>query len=266
MGMLKVKRIQQMQEYIFKHQSVSLDDLGTVFGVSKTTVRRDIQRLINDGTIKKVYGGVAINNHAELKSFNEGKTKNQFQKHLIAKAAANYVENGDVIFIDSGTTTLEIITFLKNKHVTIITNSLDIIIQALPFENLNVISTDGLLERGTKLFSTYNKQNSFRKYNFDKVFIASTGVSILNGVTNTSPIESGIKETIVKGNAEVVLLVDHTKFEKYAMFTYCGLEEVDYLITDDFLDESYQDYATKNNIEIVIVNHRIARKQKFLVR
>lgn len=57
MGMLKVKRIQQMQEYVFKHQSVSLDDLGTVFGVSKTTVRRDIQRLINDGTIKKVYGG-----------------------------------------------------------------------------------------------------------------------------------------------------------------------------------------------------------------
>ncbi|MFP7732363.1 DeoR family transcriptional regulator [Priestia aryabhattai] len=65
-----------MQEYVFKHQSVSLDDLGTVFGVSKTTVRPDIQKLINKGTIKKGYGGAAINNHAELKSFNEGKTRN----------------------------------------------------------------------------------------------------------------------------------------------------------------------------------------------
>jgi DeoR family myo-inositol catabolism operon transcriptional repressor len=100
--MLKVKRIQQMQEHVFKHQSVSLDDLGTVFGVSKTTVRHDIQRLINDGTMKKVYGEVAINNHAELKSFNKGK---QFQNHLIAKALANYIEKGAVIFIDLGTNT-----------------------------------------------------------------------------------------------------------------------------------------------------------------
>ncbi|WP_393959993.1 DeoR/GlpR family DNA-binding transcription regulator [Priestia megaterium] len=250
--MLKIKRIQQIQEYVFEHQSVSLDELVTVFGVSKTTVRRDIQRLINDGIIKKVYGGVAIN-HAELKSFNERKTRNQFQKHLIAKTAANYVENGDVIFIDSGTTTLEMITFLKNKQVTIITNNLDIIVQALPFENLNVISTGGLLERNTKSFSTYNKPNSLKKYNFDKVFMASTGVSISKGVTNSSPIESAIKEAVIKRNAEVFLLVDHTKLDKYAMGTYCGLEEIDYLITDDVLDKSYQHYATENNIELVIV-------------
>jgi DeoR family myo-inositol catabolism operon transcriptional repressor len=83
----------------------------------------------------------------------------------------------------------------------------------LPFENLNVILTHGVLERDTKSFSAYNKQNSFGKYNFDKVFIASTGVSILNGVTNSSLIESGIKATIVKGNAEVFLLADRTRFE-----------------------------------------------------
>ncbi|MEW4263261.1 DeoR/GlpR family DNA-binding transcription regulator [Priestia megaterium] len=207
------------------------------------------------GLLKKYTGGVAINNHAELKLFNERKTRNQFQKHLIAKTAANYVENGDVIFIDSETITLEMITFLKNKQVTIITSSLDIIVQALPFENLNVISTDGLLERDTKSFFTCSKRNSFGKYNFDKVFMVLSGVSVSKGVTCTSSIKSEIKETIVKGNAEVFLLVDHTIFEKYAMFTYCGLKKIDYLITDDFLDESYQDYATKNNIEIVIVNH-----------
>lgn len=251
MGMLKTKRIQQIQEYVFEHQSASLDDLSTVFGVSKTTIRRDIRKLIKEGMFQKVYGGVAIN-HAKFESFNERKARNQFQKKLIAKTAAGYVENGDVIFIDSGTTTLEMITFLKNKQVTIITNNLDIIIEALPFENLSVISTGGLLERATKSFSSHSHADSFKKYNFDKVFMASTGVSILNGVTNSSPIESGIKETIVKGNAAVFLLVDHTKLNKYAMVTYCGLEEVDYLITDDFLDESYQYYAKENNIELIV--------------
>lgn len=249
--MLKIKRVQQIQEYVFEHESVSLDDLGTVFGVSKTTIRRDIRKLIKEGMIQKVYGGVAIN-HAKLESFNERKTRNPAQKHLIAKTAADYVENGDVIFIDSGTTTLEMIPFLKNKQVTIITNNLDIIFQALPFENLNIISTGGMLERDTKSFASYNKPNSFEKYNFDKVFMASTGVSISNGVTNSSLIESEIKETTVKGTSDVFLLVDHTKFEKYAMVTYCGLEEIDYLITDDFPDESYQNYAKENNIELIV--------------
>jgi DeoR family transcriptional regulator, myo-inositol catabolism operon repressor len=136
--------------------------------------------------------------------------------------------------------------------VTIITNNLDIIIEALPFENLSVISTGGLLERATKSFSSHSHADSFKKYNFDKVFMASTGVSILNGVTNSSPIESGIKEIIVKGNADVFLLVDHTKFDKYAMVTYCGLEEIDYLITDDFPDEIYENYAKENNIELIV--------------
>ncbi len=253
MGMLKTKRIQQIQEYVLKHQSVSLDDLGTVFGVSKTTIRRDIRKLISEGMIQKVYGGVAIS-HAKLESFNERKARNPIQKRLIAKTAADYVENGDVIFIDSGTTTLEIITFLKTKQVTIITNNLDIIIQALRFENLTVISTGGLLERDNKSFSSYSHADSFKKYNFDKVFMASTGVSISNGVTNSSPIESGIKETIVKGNADVFLLVDHTKLDKYAMVTYCGLKEIDYLITDNFLDESYQDFARENSIQLVVIN------------
>jgi len=253
MGMLKTKRIQQIQEYVLKHQSVSLDDLGTVFGVSKTTIRRDIRKLISEGMIQKVYGGVAIS-HAKLESFNERKARNPIQKRLIAKTAADYVENGDVIFIDSGTTTLEMITFLKTKQVTIITNNLDIIIQALRFENLTVISTGGLLERDTKSFSSYSHADSFKKYNFDKVFMASTGVSISNGVTNSSPIESGIKETIVKGNADVFLLVDHTKLDKYAMVTYCGLKEIDYLITDNFLDESYQDFAKENSIQLVVIN------------
>jgi DeoR family transcriptional regulator, myo-inositol catabolism operon repressor len=252
MAMLKTKRIQHIQEYVFEHQSASLDDLSTVFGVSKTTIRRDIRKLIKEGMVQKVYGGVAIN-HAKLESFNERKARNQLQKRLIAKTAADYVENGDVIFIDSGTTTLEMITFLKNKQITIITNNLDIIIEALAFENLNVISTGGFLERDTKSFSSYSHADSFKKYNFDKVFMASTGVSILNGVTNSSPIESGIKETIVKGNADVFLLVDHTKLDKYAMVTYCGLEEIDYLITDDCLDDSYQDYAKENSIELVVI-------------
>ncbi|MEW4207628.1 DeoR/GlpR family DNA-binding transcription regulator [Priestia megaterium] len=247
--MLKTKRIQQIQEYVFEHESVSLDDLVSVFEVSKNTIRRDVQKLVDEGHIKKVYGGVAVN-HVKLESFNERQTRNQFQKRLIAKTAAQYVEDGDVIFIDSGTTTLEMIEFLKDKSITIVTNSLDVIVKALPFAALKVISTGGYLERETQSFSSFNHANPVKNYNFDKVFMASTGISISNGVTNSSPVESEIKETVIKRSTKVFLLADHTKFDKYAMITYCQLHEVDYLITDK-VDVSYQHYAKENEITFV---------------
>ncbi|AKO92324.1 DeoR/GlpR family DNA-binding transcription regulator [Priestia filamentosa] len=252
--MLKAKRIQQIQDYVLEHQSVSLDELVTVFDVSKNTIRRDVQMLVDQGVVKKVYGGVAVD-HAQLESFNDRKTRNQLAKQAIAKEAANYVEDGDVIFIDSGTTTLEMLEFVKNKNITVITNNLDFIVYALPYENLKVISTGGALERETKSFSSFKNMDLLKTYNVNKAFMASTGVSISNGVTNSSPVESEIKQAVVRRSVEVFLLIDHTKFDKYALITYCELEELDYLITDASPNESYGNYAQRNNINIVIAQN-----------
>lgn len=140
--MLKTKRIKQIQDYVFEHQTVSLDELVTVFKVSKNTIRRDVQELVDRGELKKVYGGVAVNN-STLVSFTERQVQNKNEKELIGKSAASFVENGDIIFIDSGTTTLEMMEYVKQKQLTIITNNLDFIIRALPYENLNIITLGG---------------------------------------------------------------------------------------------------------------------------
>src|SRR5687768_13820474 len=103
-NMFKTERIEQIQDYVFAHETVSLDELVKVFNVSKNTIRRDVQQLVERGRIIKVYGGVAVN-HSTLKSFNERQTRNLQLKKSIAKAAANFVEDGDIIYIDSGTTT-----------------------------------------------------------------------------------------------------------------------------------------------------------------
>lgn len=144
------------------------------------------------------------------------------------------------------------IHFIKEKELTVVTNNLDFIVQALPYTQLQVISTGGQLERKTKSFSSFTNTNDVLQYNFDKVFMASTGVSISNGVTNSSPVETSMKEMVVKKGREVILLVDHTKFNKYAMLTYCQLDEIDYLITDDSLDTSYTTFFKKNHIKWIV--------------
>jgi DeoR family myo-inositol catabolism operon transcriptional repressor len=251
--MIKTKRIKQIQEYIFEQKTVSLDELVKVFDVSKNTIRRDVQELVELGEIKKVYGGVAVND-STLVSFTDRKTRNQKEKELVAKLAASYVVDGDIIFIDSGTTTLEMIEFLKTKYLTIITNNLDFIINSLPYENLNVISIGGVLERKTNSFASFKKGDLLKEYNINKAFMASTGISISNGVTNASPLESELKQIAVERSSEVFLLVDNYKFDKYGLVTYCGLDKIDYIITDMTPGEIYQEYAKENEIQLVVAN------------
>ncbi|WP_026691960.1 DeoR/GlpR family DNA-binding transcription regulator [Peribacillus kribbensis] len=249
--MIKTQRIKQIQDYIFKHQTASLDELCNVFNVSKNTIRRDIQELVLLGEFKKVYGGVAVNAEA-LVSFSDRKTRNQQSKELIAKAGASYVEDGDVIFIDSGTTTVEMIEYIKTKNLTIITNNLDFMIKALPYENINVISTGGAFERKTNSFISLKPFNLLQSYNINKAFMASTGISLTNGVTNASPLESETKTIAVERSLQVFLLIDRDKFDKYGLMTYCGLDQINYVVTDDLPSEEYQEYFLENEIELIV--------------
>jgi DeoR family transcriptional regulator, myo-inositol catabolism operon repressor len=205
---------------------------------------------VEQGELKKVYGGVAVNE--PLVSFTDRKTRNQKPKERIAKLAANFVEDGDIIFIDSGTTTFEMLEFIKTKSLTIITNNLDFIVSSLPFHNLNVISTGGVLERKTNSFTSFRKGNLLEGYNINKAFMASTGVSLSNGVTNASPHETELKQTAVAKSSEVFLLVDHDKFDKYGLMTYCHLDDIHYLITDSAPSEKYVQYANQHGMELVI--------------
>ncbi len=81
--------------------------------------------------------------------------------------------------------------------------------------------------------------------------MASTGISITNGVTNSSPLESEIKSSAVKKCPQVFLLVDHQKFDKYALTTYCDLEEIHYLVTDKLPNDEYQEFVKKHNIILI---------------
>lgn len=249
--MIKTERMEQIQDYIFLHQTVSLDELVKVFDVSKNTIRRDIQQLVERGKIKKVYGGVAVN-HATLKSFDERQTKNQLEKMSIAKAAADFVQEGDIIYIDSGTTTLEMVEFLKDKQVTIITNNLDFIFKSFPYENLNVISTGGVFDRRTKSFVSLKNMDLLKSYNINKAFMASTGITIENGVTHSSPHESEIKQAVVQKSTEIYLLIDSVKFGRYALMTYCDLDNVNCIITDKSPGKDYQEFSKKHGIKLVV--------------
>ena len=248
---MKTHRIKNVEEYILKNESVSLDKLCDVFKVSKNTIRRDIKELLEKGKIKKIYGGVTIN-QKKLVPFEERNIKNHAEKIATAEIAAAYINDGDIIFIDSGTTTMWLIDYLKNKNITILTNNLSAIVSALPYPNLNIISLGGTLKRKTNSFVGNSTSLVLKDYNISKAFMAATGISIARGATNSSVEEYELKKLIVEKSDEIFLLVDSSKFDSISLMTYSPLENLDYIITNKTPPKKYTDFFKKNKINLLI--------------
>lgn len=249
---MRSDRILDIEDYIYKHKNVSLDKLCEVFNVSKNTIRRDINELTEKGSIKKVYGGVSVQEKSTLIPFEERNIKNINLKSHIGKLCADYIKDGDIIFLDSGTTTLTIVDYLKNKsNVTIITNNLEIIIKSIELPNLNIICLPGNLIRQTNSFVSVDTVSILSKYNINKSFMASTGISIECGITNSHPLESEVKRLALEKGVEIFLLVDSTKFDNSSLVTYAQLKDIDYLITDKTPPKKYIDFCQNQGITLV---------------
>ncbi|MBR9649241.1 DeoR/GlpR family DNA-binding transcription regulator [Clostridium tyrobutyricum] len=254
---MKSKRIQEIEEYVLNNNNVSLDKLTEIFNVSKNTIRRDIHELAKKGTIKKVYGGVSANSNL-LVPFNEREITNRTTKTLIAETASEFINDGDIIFIDSGTTTVNMADFLKDKlNITIITNNLNFITNSIRYENLNIISTGGALVRKTNSFVGIDTLNMLKTYNINKAFMSATGVSLTNGITNSSPLECEIKKAVVNKSNEIYLMADSSKFNTSSLMTYCELKDINYLITDKIPPKDYEFFLKDHNINLVIVKHSV---------
>lgn len=150
---MKDNRIKDMQEYILQHQSVSLKELCETFNISMNTVRRYINEITMNPGIKKVYGGVRVQSPvSSLPTFTERNQTQSRVKQMIAKKAAQFIKENDIIYIDSGTTTMYLVDYIPNDmHVTIITNSYHIIHSALERPEITLISLPGILDRRTFL-------------------------------------------------------------------------------------------------------------------
>jgi len=250
---LKLKRIHEIEDYILKNDTVTLVELTEKFDVSMNTIRRDINYLEKSGVIKKVYGGVTSTSGKELTSFDFRLNKNQKAKEEIGKLASKLINENDLIFIDSGTTTNTILSYIDpNLNFTLLTNNLDVIISASDNPNIELVVIGHRYHHKTKSFLKMSTSSDISEnYNISKAFMAVTGVSRKNGLTNSDFHEHEIKKMISDRAAELYVLADSSKFESSTLLTYAPLSRADKIITNTKLNSEIGDYCTSNNIEIV---------------
>ncbi|MEI0594608.1 DeoR/GlpR family DNA-binding transcription regulator [Brachyspira pilosicoli] len=251
---MRSKRIDDIKKFIYNNKIVTLDQICNEFKISKSTIRRDIQDLLlSDKRFKKIYGGIKFDSKNSPIPFNERKITNADNKILIAKRAAELVEDNDIIFIDFGTTVLNIVDYLKHiNNLTVITNNLEVIYKSINYENMNIISFSGTLDRKNLSFLGASSANILKTFNISKCFMSTTGLSVTNGVTDLSVLESEIKSMAVIKSKMVVLLADKSKFNCISLQTYCNLNEIHKLITDELPPDDISSYLKENNIDILI--------------
>jgi len=247
---VKHTRIMHICEYVYQHDIVSLEQLQKEFGVSMNTIRRDVAQLVAEGKIQKIYGGVCIKeNTGRLVPFAQRSAKNPSAKESIAYHAAQLVNDLDTIFLDSGTTTLNMLKHLRErKNVTVITYNVYAIFEALPMENLRVIALPGQLNRETCSFVGNAAIKALESFNIDKAFMAATGLSIQTQVTNSSMGESEIKSKAMQKSLKSYLLLDSSKFDRVSMNTYAQISDFTAVLTEAVPPPAYTGYFKEQGI------------------
>jgi DeoR family myo-inositol catabolism operon transcriptional repressor len=238
MCMLKHARLMEMERFVLEQESVSMEALQERFGISLNTVRRDVALLLKRGMVEKVYGGVRARRLTALTSFGARAEREGEAKALVARRGAELVADGDILFVDSGTTALHLARHLKERrNVTVVTHSLYFMVEAMACPGVNVITLPGMLQRDTASFTGAETLRALNAYNIKTAFMAATGLSLSRGATNASPLEYEIKRGAMARSARAVLLMDSSKFGQTGLNTYAQLEQFYALVTEKAPEE-----------------------------
>ncbi len=247
---MKISRLNAIEEYVLTNRTVGIDELCEVFQVSKNTIRRDLSELESRGRITKVYGGVTAVSQDDVTPLPIRSSINPDGKERIGALAAQLVSDGDSIFIDSGSTAVCLLRHLpERRNVTVITHSLTAMVEAAKYDNLRLISLGGQYQSSTSSFVGISALSSLSDIRINKAFMGATGVTVETGMSNTTFLEAEIKRTVVAHSSHIILLADHTKFGHEATLSFCRLQSLYALVTDQPLSDKFSDFCRAHSIE-----------------
>ena len=207
--MLQVERFTQIRALLEKTPTLRIGQLAKLLYVSEATVRRDVDAMEKDGLLKRVYGGVTLNKEdmpLTLRSFQHADEKDE-----IGKQAAELVKDGQTIFIDSSSTALHILPYIKHKKdMTVISNSQKVI-DTLAFSNNKLILTGGELIPRNLAYVGELACRSLDMYRPELVFFSSQGIDINGEITDVSESETALRRAALRRGIQTVFLCDSSK-------------------------------------------------------
>jgi DeoR/GlpR family transcriptional regulator of sugar metabolism len=256
MKLLANQRREQILKLLREDGTAKVNDLAKIFKVSEVTVRQDLEKLEADDLIIREHGGAFLKSiEDQVSSLSLMNRDNMDKKALIGKKAAELIENGEVIIMDSGSTTTEIAKNIVNRrNLTVITNALNIAMLLGSHPGIEVMMTGGEFKPPTLSLTGQKAADFLADIHVDKLFLATAGISLKSGLTYPSISDLVVKKAMIDAADTVYLVADSTKVGKPSLASLGALSLIHYLITDPSISKEDKELFSTHDIHFIIAD------------
>ncbi|MDM6390734.1 DeoR/GlpR family DNA-binding transcription regulator [Staphylococcus aureus] len=246
MMIITEKRHELILEELSHKDFLTLQELIDRTGCSASTIRRDLSKLQQLGKLQRVHGGAMLKENRMIEAnLTEKLATNLDEKKMIAKIAANQINDNECLFIDAGSSTLELIKYIQAKDIIVVTNGLTHV-EALLKKGIKTIMLGGQVKENTLATIGSSAMEILRRYCFDKAFIGMNGLDIELGLTTPDEQEALVKQTAMSLANQSFVLIDHSKFNKVCFARVPLLESTTIITSEKALNqESLKEYQQK---------------------
>lgn len=250
--MITETRYQMILSVLKRQHSATVQELAALLQTSESTIRRDLVALDSQNRLKRVHGGATLPESQFYASEPDMTTKSELfsgEKEQIGRCAAGLIGAEDVVYLDAGTTTLQLAQAVEGDalQATFVTNGLAHA-RVLAQKGCIVYLPGGRIRERTEAIVGAAAVNSLRNYNFTKAFMGTNGISPDRGFTTPDPEEGALKSSAVQAAKEVWFLADESKFGKICAAGICTLSRAS-ILTNHLPDPKYRQYTVIKEIE-----------------
>lgn len=251
-----VTRREKIIELVCDNGSVSVNKLSQLFSVSTVTIRNDLSHLENKGCVFRYYGGAVLNKQFAFdKSLQFKSGINSSNKNIIAQCAAELVQDGDRIILDSGSTTALMVPYLKNKRdLIVMTNALNIAYDLATNTDIDVLIAGGNVRKNTYSITGPTTEQLLSMYHFNKLFLGIDGIDLDAGITTANFSEATVNKAMCHASQQIIAITDSTKFGRKSFCLIESIENIDSLITDSHIPDNYLSALQEKNITIILAD------------
>ena len=248
-----IERQEQLLRFVEKAQRVSIAQICEKFSVSQATARRDLVTLAEDGKVRRIHGGaLAIESAPPEPPVALRSTKQIEEKRRIGKATAELIEDGNTIFMSSGTTVLEVANNLRSHQgLTVITNSLLIMNALADISEIMLVSIGGILRSSELSFIGHITEQALAEIRVDKVILGIRAIDIETGLTNDYLPETQTDRAILGIGEQVICVADHTKCERVSTTFLAAISAINTFVTDNKTPQKFVTSLIDKEIQVI---------------
>ncbi|MBN1260524.1 MAG: DeoR/GlpR transcriptional regulator [Anaerolineae bacterium] len=252
--LLKIERHDRIKQLVDDRGSVTVQELSQLYEVSEATIRRDLEDLDRRGAVRRTHGGAVKAEKAPKEPpIIQRIGDRPAEKERIGRAAVDLIQDGETIFLGSGTTVIEVArSFPPDIHLTVITNSLPVVNELATRPGIELVVIGGILRQTELSMVGHVAEQAIREFRADRAFLGMYAVDVACGFTNDYPPEIMTDRAIIAISRQLVVLADHSKFGRVSSMLISPVTSADVIITDRATPEETIRQLRDLDVELIL--------------